>query len=196
MVTQSERPTVKLIISDERIRSTIESMTSRLGYAVTSFNSAIEFRSNYDRHKNSCLIVDNKFISSMQSQIAAPFIFISEGVDVKTISKAFKMGALDTIEYSDAETILPMTLLEGMQQDISKKKLILEVSNAQELLGMLTSKEQEVLALLARGFCHKKIAKIMNISFRTVEAHSSHIKLKTKIATSELIYITSPLLPR
>lgn len=198
-----ERPQVYLIADKERIKDKINLMADSLGYAVKSFTSGIEYFNNYDKTKNSCTIVNmdliNSFNVSLKEKIrsvTSPFIFVSEYANTEVTSNAFKLGAYDFIDYNNIDAVLPSRLQEGMILDISKKRQSIESANATELLNLLSTKEREVLGLLVRGFCHKKIAKLLNISYRTVETHSSHIKLKTKLGISELIYIVSPLIPR
>jgi len=203
MALQLEQPQVYLIADNERIKDKINSMADSLGYALKSFTSGIEYFNQYDKTKNSCTIVNmdllNLFNVSLKEKIrsvTSPFIFVSEYADTKVTSNAFKLGAYDFLDYSDIDTVLPCRLQEGMLLDIVNKRHLIETANATELLNLLSPKEQEVLGLLARGFCHKKIAKLLNISYRTVETHSSHIKIKTKLGMSELIYIVSPSIPR
>lgn len=194
------QPKVNLISIDTSIIDRITSITDKLHYKIKSFKSGIDFYNNYDKSKNSCTIVNiktpNGFIDIIPSlkETTAPFIFLSLFTDTKIISRAFKSGAFEFMDCSDLESLMPSTLVEGIQLDIIKKKQIIESTCAIELLELLSPKEQEVLSLLIKGFCHKKIAKLLNISFRTVETHLSHIKLKTKIPTSELIYIITPIL--
>ena len=201
MVLQLEHPQVYLIADNERIKDKINSMADSLGYALKSFTSGIEYFNQYDKTKNSCTIVNmdslNSFNVSLKEKIrsvTSPFIFVSEYADTKVTSNAFKLGAYDFLDYSDIDTVLPCRLQEGMLLDIVNKRHLIETANATELLNLLSPKEQEVLGLLARGFCHKKIAKLLNISYRTVETHSSHIKIKTKLGMSELIYVITPIL--
>ena len=203
MVLQLEHPQVYLIADNERIKDKINSMADSLGYALKSFVSGVEYFNKYDKTKNSCTIVNmdslNSFNVSLKEKIrsvTSPFIFVSEYADTKVTSNAFKLGAYDFLDYSDIDTVLPCRLQEGMLLDIVNKRHLIETANATELLNLLSPKEQEVLGLLVRGFCHKKIAKLLNISYRTVETHSSHIKIKTKLGMSELIYIVSPSIPR
>ena len=48
----------------------------------------------------------------------------------------------------------------------------------------LSTREQAVLLLLARGQSNKDIAASLDISVRTVETHRKHIKKKLGIATT------------
>ena len=195
-----EHPQVNLIADNERIKDKINSMADSLGYAVKSFVSGVEYFNQYDKTKNSCTIVNmdsiNVSLKENIRSVTSPFIFLSDLPKTKVVSNAFRLGAYDFIDYSDIDTVLPSRLQEGMLLDIVKRRQSIESANAAELLNLLSNKEQEVLGLLVRGFCHKKIAKLLNISYRTVETHSSHIKIKTKLGMSELIYIVSPSIPR
>ncbi|GAA0813036.1 response regulator transcription factor [Colwellia sp. D2M02] len=52
----------------------------------------------------------------------------------------------------------------------------------------LTTREQVILAYTAQGYACKTIAKMLNISFRTVEAHRRNIKAKLNVdSLAELI---------
>ncbi|MFT5837700.1 MAG: two-component system nitrate/nitrite response regulator NarL [Flavobacteriales bacterium] len=52
----------------------------------------------------------------------------------------------------------------------------------------LTTREQVILSYIAQGNSSKKIARILNISFRTVEAHRRNIKAKLNIVSlAELV---------
>lgn len=55
----------------------------------------------------------------------------------------------------------------------------------------LTKREVEVFKLILEGYCAKKIAKILNISYRTVESHTEAIKLKLQSPTKGDIISTA-----
>lgn len=58
----------------------------------------------------------------------------------------------------------------------------------------LTSRELEILSLLANGFCNKEIANKYDLSVRTVETHRLNIRRKTKSNTlSHLVRIARSL---
>ena len=52
----------------------------------------------------------------------------------------------------------------------------------------LTTREQVILSYIAQGNSSKEIARILNISYRTVEAHRRNIKAKLNIdSLAELV---------
>lgn len=63
----------------------------------------------------------------------------------------------------------------------------------QNTLG-LTSRELDILELLAGGYCNKEVATMRNISIRTVETHRLNIRKKTRANTlSDLVRIAKEL---
>lgn len=48
-------------------------------------------------------------------------------------------------------------------------------------LSKLTDREREVLKLIAEGKTSKDIAKVLGISYKTIDAHRENIKRKTDI---------------
>ncbi|MCB0828330.1 MAG: response regulator transcription factor [Solirubrobacterales bacterium] len=53
----------------------------------------------------------------------------------------------------------------------------------EEELDQLTPREQEVLRLIARGYLYKEIARRLEISVKTVEAHASSVLRKLQLST-------------
>lgn len=55
--------------------------------------------------------------------------------------------------------------------------------------GYLTKREAEVLKYVIVGYSAKKIARILNLSNRTIEAYSNSIKMKFRCSTkAEVIF--------
>ena len=50
-------------------------------------------------------------------------------------------------------------------------------------LDQLTTREREVLRLIARGYTYKEIARELTISIRTVETHVSSVLRKLQLST-------------
>jgi len=69
-----------------------------------------------------------------------------------------------------------------------------KVSNDTTNVYGLTSRELEILSLLANGLCNKEIANHYDLSVRTVEAHRLNIRRKTTSNTlSELVRVARSL---
>jgi DNA-binding CsgD family transcriptional regulator len=54
---------------------------------------------------------------------------------------------------------------------------------AAQMLAQLTSRERQIIALLAEGLPDKQIAKALHLSVRTIEGHLSRIRQKTDLQT-------------
>ena len=61
---------------------------------------------------------------------------------------------------------------------------VLKQKGAVDSYDLLTSREQEILQLLAEGKTNKAVATLLNISPHTVEAHRSHILQKLNLHNS------------
>jgi len=68
-------------------------------------------------------------------------------------------------------------------------KVLIENPNVARDSEKLTTREQVILSYIAQGNSSKEVAKILNISYRTVEAHRRNMKTKLDIHTlAELIH--------
>jgi two-component system response regulator NreC len=61
---------------------------------------------------------------------------------------------------------------------------VLKQKGAVDSYDLLTSREQEILQLLAEGKANKEVATDLNISLYTVETHRSHILQKLNLHNS------------
>ncbi|HJQ94544.1 MAG TPA: response regulator transcription factor [Acidimicrobiia bacterium] len=58
-----------------------------------------------------------------------------------------------------------------------------DVASSNSELESLTPKEREVMTLIARGYKYREVAKELNISIKTLEAHMKHIFDKLGVAS-------------
>jgi DNA-binding CsgD family transcriptional regulator len=99
--------------------------------------------------------------------------FINVGED---LSQPPKVSLHQAVEY--LENIIKQ-LQETEKHMLSDRELAEDAS-----LERLTSRELQILRLIAEGLANKNIASRLNISIRTVEAHRSHIIKKLGIKTT------------
>ena len=62
---------------------------------------------------------------------------------------------------------------------LAAERAAAEAAETRRLLGQLTSREAEVLELIAKGLTTRQIAEALSLSPRTVESHRAAIGVKT-----------------
>ena len=121
------------------------------------------------------------------------FVFLTGSPDVALATQAFRLGASGyVLKHAATEELIvairdalagrtyitPRIAQEVLQNLMSRR------AGEETDLGGLTSREREVLQLLAEGKIIKEIAAILNVSPRTVEFHKNNIAAKTGLRTT------------
>ena len=112
-------------------------------------------------------------------------IVISGHADVPQAVKAMKAGALDFLQkpFNDQD-LLDAT--NGALRALASEPA--HDGEASERLALLTQREQEVLQLVVEGQPNKLIARALDVSTRTVEAHRAHLMEKLQVGSlAELV---------
>jgi DNA-binding NarL/FixJ family response regulator len=127
-----------------------------------------------------------------QSNPDAKLIILTMHADLSFVSAAFEAGASGYVLKQSAATELVTALhdVDSGRRYISS--LILERLGTETLTflrrpakrsGDLTTRQREVLQLLAEGRVRKEIAQILGVSVKTVEFHKQKISEKLGIHT-------------
>jgi DNA-binding NarL/FixJ family response regulator len=121
------------------------------------------------------------------------FVFLTGSPDVALATQAFRLGASGYVLKHAAAEELVTAIREALAGNTYITPLIANAvlqnlmrrpnDDSKENSG-LTSREREVLQLLAEGKIVKEIAGILNISPRTVEFHKNNIVVKTGLRTN------------
>jgi FixJ family two-component response regulator len=85
---------------------------------------------------------------------------------------------VDFLEKPFDNEVLLERIAEAINKDIANRKQLDEYSRIKKRLDYLTQREQEVLSLIVKGRSNKDVAKALDISNRTVEAHRARIMEK------------------
>ena len=176
------------LVDDEfSIRDSLTLLIKSTGRNVKSFDSAEAFLNEYKPRQPSCLILDVRMplMSGLELQeelsirnISIPIIFISGNADIPDSAKAFRAGALDFLEKPfDNQTLLER-IDEALRKDVEVKRQLLHKQKIQECLNRLTVREKEVLNLIVNSYSNKEVARILNVSYRTIDAHRSSLMKK------------------
>jgi len=124
------------------------------------------------------------------------FVFLTASPDVALATRAFQLGASGYVLKHAAAEELVVAIREALTgrtyitpriaNEVLQNLMSHASDHAKDDSG-LTSREREVLQLLAEGKIIKEIAAILNVSPRTVEFHKYNIVAKTGLrSTAEL----------
>ena len=123
---------------------------------------------------------DVKFLALSVSDQAEDVIALiragARGYVTKTIEPADLADAVRRVEAGDA-VFSPR--LAGFVLDSFAGAM---PSDEDPELDQLTSREKDVLRLIARGFAYKQVARRLNISIKTVETHVSSVLRKLQLS--------------
>jgi FixJ family two-component response regulator len=191
MSTETNSAIIYLIDDELIIRDSIKSFIESVGLKIICFASAEAFLSNYDHHPPNCLILDVKMPMMdglqlqeelLKRQIDIPIIFISGHADISVAAKAFKAGAFDFLEKPFDNTLLLERINEVIKKDVGVRSQHIEDEYIRSRFDRLTVREKEVLKLIINHHSSKKVAKELDISPRTIDAHRARIIEKMQAA--------------
>ena len=183
------RPTVSIVDDDDAGRESLRWLIESVGLKVEAFASPIEFLEQFDGSHPGCLVLDIRLpkISGLDvlktirdRGIETPAIMITAFGDVPMAVRAMKNGAVDFLQkpFNDQE------LLDRIQQSIEDDYRLREVdkdrNEIMSRLEKLTVRDREVLSRLVQGKQNKQIAREMDISPKTVEAHRAKVMEKMR----------------
>jgi len=196
-------PIVFVVDSDITIRESLELLIRTAGWQPETFASAQEFLDRPRSAVPSCLILDVTLPDlnglELQERIAAersdmPIIFLTGNADIQMTVKAMKRGALEFLTKPfDAEV-----LLNVIRHAIKRSEAVLSRESQLQALragyGSLTSREREVMSLVASGLLNKQVGGELGISEITVKAHRGSVMRKMNAGSfADLVNMASRL---
>lgn len=184
---------VYIIDDDSVLRDSVKELVESVGLKAKTFTNAIGFLEQYDGSQTGCIVSDirmaglsglalQKKLNQLGSSI--PIIFITGYSDVTMISEAFRNGAFDVLgkpfhEHNLLDVINAALLTENESRITTSEKEVFK-----RKAENLTTRELEVLAMVADGMTSNGIAKQLGISPRTVEVHRQ--RALSKIGTRSI----------
>jgi two-component system response regulator DctR len=125
-------------------------------------------------------------LNAMSAHI--PIVFISAHGDIAVAIKTIKAGAVDFVQKPYREQQLLDSINEALRRDAEARQASSGNVGFAERLATLTDRERDVLDQVVKGLSSKSIARVLDISYRTVELHRSHIMEKLRVhSLAELI---------
>lgn len=197
--------TVFVVDDDASIRDALSLLISLKGLRASVYSSAEDFLAVYERTWRGCLLTDLKMPGMsgldlqtllLQRGVTLPVVVLTAHGDVSTTRAALKNGAVDFLEKPVDDEVLMDVLRNAIRIDEERHRAHTENAQFEARLARLTSRERDVLELLARGLQHREIAEQLAISPRTVEVYKARMMEKLQCRTlADVVRIGTSMQP-
>ena len=188
---RSEAQSIVFVVDDDAsVRQALQSLLRSVGLQAETFGSTAEFLSAKLPDVASCLVLDVRLpgVSGLDFQselakakICIPIIFITGHGDIPMSVRAMKAGAVEFLAKPFRDQDMLDAVQVGLERDRERRKSAIDSSKLKASFYALTPREQEILALLARGAMYKEISNSLGISLNTVRMHLKHIYEKLHV---------------
>ena len=187
-MTEAE-PIVFVVDDDLSVRRSTERLIRAAGLQVQTFTSAREFLKNPRPEGPACLVLDVRMpgLSGIelqreltQSGIDIPIIFITAHGDIPLTVRAMKAGAVEFLTKPFRSRGLLDAIRAAIERERSAHKERAETEELRQRYEQLTSREREVMPLVAAGLLNKQVAGELATTERTIKFHRAHIMQKMR----------------
>ena len=182
-------PIVFVVDDDVSVRESLELLIGCAGWQAETFASAQEFLARPRVIAPSCLVLDVSLPDlnglDLQKRVAVdrvdmPIIFITGYGDVPMTVRAMKAGAVEFLTKPFSDDVL----LSAIRQAIARSHTALDheaqMQSLRDRYASLSTREREVMALVASGLLNKQVGGELGISEITVKAHRGKVMGKMK----------------
>lgn len=192
-----ELPSIYVVDDEPTVRDALRLLFRSIGMKVTEFEDARAALAAADQLKDGCLITDLRMplmsgidlVKALRAHgCRLPIIVISGHGDVKLAVRALKAGANDFVEkpFNDQELLDAVNAALSLPDSDDLPEPVGEALAASP--EQLTRRELAVLKQIVAGKPNKLIARELNLSPRTVEAHRARVMQKMQAGSlAELV---------
>ena len=200
--TSAAKPIVFVVDDDVSVRALLKRLIESAGWQSETFASAREFLSRPRALVPSCVVLDVGLPDinglDVQQRLAdrsdMPIIFITGQADVAMTVRAMKAGAAEFLTKPFGNDVL----LEAIGHAVERSRVALDQEAQMQALraryASLSSREREVMALVAAGRLNKLVGSELGISEITVKAHRGKMMRKMNARSlPELVHMAAKL---
>lgn len=180
---------VFVVDDDPSVRSSLKFLISTVGLHVETFDSAETALQELPADAPSCLVLDVRLRGlsglDLQHELAArkcqiPIVFITGHGDIPMTVRAMKAGAVEFLTKPFRDQDLLDAIRVALQRDLARREHENEMTELQQRFDLLTSREREVISLVAAGKLNKQIADQLGTAENTIKVHRSRAMEKLR----------------
>jgi len=171
---------VHIVDDDNAVRESLADLLRSMGYEAMLYGSTSEFLKVELPDAPACLILDVRLpgTSGLELQqylrridIRLPVILMSGFGDIPMSVKGMKAGAVDFLTKPIRDQDLLDAVTAAIQIDKRRRQEAAQIGQLRERYSSLTSRERQVVTLVASGLMNKQVANELSISEVTVKMH-------------------------
>jgi len=180
---------VFVVDDDPSVRSSLKFLISTVGLQVETFDSAETALQELPADAPSCLVLDVRLRGlsglDLQHELAVrkcqiPIVFITGHGDIPMTVRAMKAGAVEFLTKPFRDQDLLDAIHIALQRDLARREQEKELTQLQRRFDLLTSREREVVSLVAAGKLNKQIADQLGTAENTIKVHRSRAMEKLR----------------
>ena len=178
---------VFVIDDDPSMRKALTNLFRSVGLRAEVFGSAREWLESKLPEVASCLVLDIRLpgpsgldfqAELAKANIQIPIIFMTGHGDIPMTVKAMKAGAIDFLTKPFRDQDMLDAVAVAIERDGTRRKEEKIVAELRAVFETLTTRERDVLALVASGLMNKQIAAEIGLAEITVKIHRGHLMRK------------------
>ena len=186
------RSLIYIVDDDASVRAAVCNLLEAVGLDAEAFASTEEFLIASRPEVPSCLVLDVKLPGMgglefqemlRKSNVQIPIIFITAHGDVPMVRRALKAGAAEFLTKPFQKKDLLAAIRQSLNRDRTRREEESAMSGLHSRFASLSSREREVMELVAAGLLNKQIAAQLGLSEVTIKLHRRHLMDKM-MATS------------
>jgi FixJ family two-component response regulator len=183
-------PTVFLVDDDPGLRESLPWLLESVGLAAETYATAADFLRAYDPERPGCLVLDvvmpgmsglDLLDELVRRRACLPIIVLTSKADVPMAVRALQSGAIEFVEKRESEQRLIELIQRAIERDRLERLQRAERSRVMARMARLTSRERQVLQLVAAGQANKQIAAELGVASKTVETHRAAVMRKLEV---------------
>ena len=169
------------------MRKALTNLFRSVGLRAEVFGSAREWLESKLPEVASCLVLDIRLpgpsgldfqAELAKANIQIPIIFMTGHGDIPMTVKAMKAGAIDFLTKPFRDQDMLDAVAVAIERDRTRRREEKIVAELRAVFETLTTRERDVLALVASGLMNKQIAAEIGLAEITVKIHRGHLMRK------------------